>query len=45
MSRLAFALLIVVSLFLTGYVATTAWRATDDNEIDVTGQIGRTARK
>jgi hypothetical protein len=45
MSRLAFALFIIAGLFLTGYFATAAWRLTDDNQMDVTGQIGRTARK
>jgi hypothetical protein len=45
MSQLAFALLIIAGLVFTGYVATEAWRATDDNQMDVTGQIGRIARK
>jgi hypothetical protein len=44
MSRLAFALLIIAGLFLTGYFGTAAWRLTNDGQIDVTGQIGRTAK-
>jgi|KBSMisStaDraftv2_1062788.scaffolds.fasta_scaffold903279_1 hypothetical protein len=45
MSRFAFALFIIAGLLLTGYFATAAWRVTDDNQMDVTGQIGWTARK
>jgi hypothetical protein len=38
MSRLSFALLIVTGLVLTVYFGAAAWRLSDDNASDITGQ-------
>jgi hypothetical protein len=43
MSQL-FAFLIVASLVLTAYFGVAAWRATDDSNSDVTGQISHRSR-
>jgi hypothetical protein len=41
MSRVSFALLIVMSLVLTAYFGAAAWRMSDDGGADITGQISR----
>ena len=44
MSRLSVLLLLVVSLVLTVYFGTSAWRLTDDSRADMNGHIPPAAR-
>jgi hypothetical protein len=40
MSRFAVGLLVLVCLMLTAYFGAAAWRASDDNQTEITGRIG-----
>jgi hypothetical protein len=44
MSRFAVGLLVVACLMLTAYFGAAAWRASDDNQMDITGRIGPAAK-
>jgi hypothetical protein len=40
MSRFAVGFLVAICLTLTAYFGAAAWRASDDNQMDITGRIG-----
>jgi hypothetical protein len=39
MSRFAVGFLVAICLTLTAYFGAAAWRASDDNQMDITGRI------